>query len=115
MRKYKKGRKFSREKDQRRALMQGLASSLILHEQIETTTAKAKSLRPFVEKLITKGKKESLSTRRLITKYLPKETAKKLFDEIGPRYKERAGGYTRIIKLAPRQSDGAEMAVIQLV
>ena len=117
MRKYKKGRKFSREKDQRRALMQGLASSLILHEQIETTTAKAKSLRPFVEKLITTAKNDTVAARRTVSTRLGEPSAdfiKNLFTEVAPKYKERDGGYTRVIKMG-RTEAGRDEAVIELV
>lgn len=115
MRKRKKGRKFGRVKEQREALMKSLASSLILHKKINTTEAKAKELRRFVEPLVTKAKTGDLHRRRLVRKYLSNQTTKKLFDEIAPSYKERAGGYTRITKLPPRVSDGARMAVIEFV
>lgn len=115
MRKQKKGRKLKRERDQRRALLKILANSLILHEKIKTTYAKAKELSAFVEKLVTKAKKGSLAQRREVLRFLTRENTKKLFEEIAPRYKERQGGYTRIIKLPPRKSDGARMAIIELI
>jgi len=115
MRKLKKGRKLSRKRKQRKALLRSLARALFLKEKIKTTEAKAKEVRPFAEKLITKAKKGDLSSRRILLRYFSKDLVKKLVDEIGPRYKERKGGYTRIIKLGPRQSDGARMAIIELV
>lgn len=115
MRKRKKGRKLSRKRDPRRALLRGLSRALLLKERIKTTEAKAKEVSPFIEKLITKAKKGDLASRRLLLKFFSKEISKKLIDEIGPRYKERPGGYTRIIKLGPRKSDGAKMAIIELV
>lgn len=116
MRKRKKGRRLSRKKDQRKALLKVLAVSLISKEKIRTTEAKAKELAPFVEKKISKARIGNLlSSRRFLMRFFPEETVKKLIGEIGPRYKERKGGYTRIIKLGPRKSDGARMAIIELV
>lgn len=115
MKKQKKGRKFHRTADQRGALMHSLARSLILKEKIKTTEAKAKELAPFVEKHITKAKKGTLHARRELQKTYSFDTAKKLIEEIAPLYKSRAGGYTRIIKLGPRKSDGSKMAIIELV
>ncbi len=115
MRKRKKGRKFGREKNQRKALLRSLTESLILNERIKTTQAKAKELSSFAEKIITKAKKADFNARREISKKFPKEIAKKLITEIVPRYKERKGGYTRILKLGLRKSDGAKMAIIELV
>jgi len=115
MRKKKKGRKLKRKKDQRKALLKSLAESLIEHERITTTEARAKELAPFIEKLITKAKKGGLSQRRQVTRVLSKKSTKKLFNEIAPRYKDRPGGYTRILKLPPRESDGAKMAIIEFV
>jgi large subunit ribosomal protein L17 len=115
MRHHKKGRKLSRTRDQRQALLKILAAHLILQEKIVTTEAKAKELRPFVEKLITKSKKNNLSSVRYLARYLPEKARKKIIKQIGPRYQERDGGYTRIIKLGPRKTDGARMAVIELV
>ncbi len=110
------GRKLSRYKDQRKALLRGLTSDLIQHERITTTLAKAKETRVMAEKLITHGKKGSLHNRRVALSQVPnKKAVAKVFDELGPRYAERPGGYTRIIKLGPRQGDGASMAVIELV
>lgn len=115
MKKLKKGRKLSRKRDQRRALLKSLALALILNEKIKTTEAKAKELRSFLEKYINRAKNSDLATRRLLLKFFPSSVVKKLIGEIGPRYKERKGGYTRIIKLGLRKSDGARMAIIELV
>ncbi|TET84535.1 MAG: 50S ribosomal protein L17 [Candidatus Nealsonbacteria bacterium] len=121
MRKRKKGRKLSRERNQRRALLKSLASALLLNEKIKTNEAKAKEVSSLVEKFITQAKKGDLTSRRLLAKSLgggrvaSKKIVKKLVEEIGPRYKERKGGYTRIIKLGPRKSNGAKMAIIELV
>ena len=115
MRKLKKGRKLSREKDQRKALLKTLAVSLFMKEKIRTTEAKAKELAVFSEKFITAAKKSNLAKTRLLAKFFPKEIVKKLVNEYGPRYKNREGGYTRIMKLGPRKGDGARMAIIELV
>jgi large subunit ribosomal protein L17 len=110
------GRKLSRYRDQRTALLRGLAADLIRHERITTTLAKAQETRIFAEKLITHGKKGTLHHRRLALAKLPnKHVIEKVFDDVAVRYTERAGGYTRIIKLGPRQGDSAEMALIELV
>ena len=110
------GRRLSRYKDQRKALMRGLVCELIKHERITTTLAKAKETRIVAEKLITHGKKGTLHNRRTALSQVPnKRVVAKVFDELGPRYAERPGGYTRIVKLGPRQGDGASMAVIELV
>jgi len=93
-----------------------MATSLFLHERIETTTAKAKELRPFAERLITLGKRGDLHARRLAGRLIADRRALgKLFDDIGPRFTERPGGYTRILKLGNRRGDAAEMALIELV
>jgi len=115
MKKLKKGRKFSRKKDQRRALLKSLARAVFLNGKIKTTEAKAKEVSIFVEKCITRAKKSDLSSRRILLKYFSKDLVKKLIDEIGVRYKNRKGGYTRIVKLGQRKSDGARMAIIELV
>lgn len=115
MKKRKKGRKLSRKKDQRRALLKSLATALILNEKIKTTEAKAKEVARFVEKFITRAKKGDLASRRLLARFFSPKIVKKMMEEIGPRYKERAGGYTRIIKLGPRKTDGARMAIIELI
>jgi len=115
MKKLKRGRKLSRKRNQRKALLKSLARALFLNEKIKTTEAKAKEVRMFAEKLITRARKGDLASRRILAKYFSKNIVKKLVDEIGPRYKKRKGGYTRIIKLGPRKSDGAKMAIIELV
>lgn len=116
MKKRVRGRKFSRKRDQRRALLKGLASSLFLKERIKTTQAKAKEISIFSQKFINKAKKENkLSVRRDLSRFFPKIVVDKLIKEIAPRYKERHGGYTRIIKIGPRKSDGAKMAIVELV
>jgi len=115
MKKKIKGRKFSREKDQRKALLRSLAEALFLQEKIKTTEAKAKEVSGFAEKLITKARKGDLASRRYLAKFFGKDLVKKIVNEIGPRYKERQGGYTRIIKLDPRKTDGAKMAIIELI
>ncbi|HEY4484115.1 MAG TPA: 50S ribosomal protein L17 [Candidatus Paceibacterota bacterium] len=111
----KKGKIFGRTKKQRSALIQGLAESLIQHERIITTETKAKSLRPVVEKLVTKGKEKDLSKLRQLVSLTNKKTAKKLLEILGPRYRSRGGGYTKITKLAPRKSDGSPMAIIEFI
>jgi len=115
MRKRKKGRKLSRKRDQRKALLRSLANSLLLKEKIETSEAKSKEVARFVEKQISRAKIGNLTSRRLLSTFFSPQTVKKLVEEIGPRYKERKGGYTRIIKLGPRKSNGAKMAIIELV
>ncbi len=117
MRHHNNKRKFGREKNQRNALMKGLVLSMIAHGRIETTFAKAKELRPMVEKMITTCLKDTLSARRLVISklYGRKAEAGKLFDEIAPKYKERNGGYTRITKLPQRLGDGSAMAVIEFI
>ncbi len=116
MRHAKAGRQLRRTSEQKLALMRNLATSLIEAGAIETTEAKAKELRPFVEKLITKAKNGTLHARRLAGRHIQKrEAADKLFQEIGPKYAARPGGYTRILKTTHRKGDGAEMARIELV
>lgn len=109
-------RKFDRGTNQRKALFKSLANSLILHEKIETTEAKAKAVRPIIEKLITKAKKGDLFARRSVAASLgnPNATAK-MFDLIGPRFKDRSGGYLRITKVGNRAGDAAKMANIEFV
>ena len=111
-----KGRALSRTASHRKATLRNMATSLIRHERIETTTAKAKELRPFVERLITLGKQGDLHARRLAGRSISdRQVLGKLFDDIGPRFNERPGGYTRILKLGNRRGDAAEMALIELV
>jgi large subunit ribosomal protein L17 len=111
------GKKLNRDKDHRQALMKNLASSLLLHGKIETTLVKAKFIRPFVEKLITKAKDNSYNSLRLLRSRLGNEEAlNKLFSDIAPSYKERNGGYTRIQRTGKiRKGDNSELATIELV
>ncbi|MBL7022329.1 50S ribosomal protein L17 [Patescibacteria group bacterium] len=116
MRHNKTTAKLSRNKEARKALLSNLAMQLIIYEAIVTTEAKAKELRKYVEPMITKARKGTLADRRMLIGTLPvKKAVSKLFDIIGPKYKTRDGGYTRIIKLEPRSGDGAKMAKIELV
>ena len=116
MQKRRKGAILDRKKGPRTALLRGLATSVILYEHVNTTLAKAKAVKPMVEKLITTGRSKTLTARRQLMKVLMVETAvNKVLEELGPRYAQRNGGYTRIIKLGQRQGDGAEIAQIQLV
>lgn len=111
-----KGRKFGREKDQRQALLKGLADSLIVHESIETTLPKAKELVPYTEKLITKAKKGGLHNRRMIIAKLQTiESAHKLVDEIAPKLSARVSGHLRITKTRNRRGDNAELAKVSFV
>ena len=116
MRHRKAGRQLRRTSEQKLALMRSLAASLIERGAIETTEAKAKELRPFVEKLITKARSGTLHARRMAARHIHKRsTADRLFQEIGPKFATRAGGYTRILKTGHRKGDGAEMARIELI
>lgn len=117
MRHHDANRKFGRTKNQRNALMKGLVASLIENGKIVTTEAKAKELRPAVEKLVTKAKNPTLANRRLLLGglYNNEAVVTKLIADVAPRYTERAGGYTRIIKLALRKGDASPMAVIEFV
>jgi len=116
MRHRKAGRQLRRTSEQRLALLRNLATSLIESGSIETTEAKAKELRPFIEKLITKARTGTLHARRLAVRHIHKrEAADKLFQEIGPKFVARPGGYTRILKTGHRKGDGADMARIEFV
>jgi large subunit ribosomal protein L17 len=116
MRHRKKGRYFNRTAEHRTAMLRNLATSLFLHGRLETTTAKAKELRQFAEPLITKAKRGDLHARRLVARHIQDEAVlAKLFGEIGPRYLERPGGYTRVRHLGHRSGDAADMAIIELV
>jgi large subunit ribosomal protein L17 len=116
MRHQKAGRQLRRTSEQKLALMRGLATALIEHGAIETTEAKAKELRPFVEKLITKAKAGTVHARRLAARHVQqRDIGDKLFREVGPKFAKRAGGYTRILKTGHRKGDGAEMARIELI
>jgi len=110
------GRKLQRKTGHRKALFRNMAAALIKHEQILTTAAKAKELRPYVEKLVTLAKRGGLSNRRLAMSRLGDETQlKKLFDVLAERYSDRDGGYIRVIKAGYRDSDAAQMAVVEFV
>ncbi|MBL78299.1 MAG: 50S ribosomal protein L17 [Acidimicrobiales bacterium] len=112
----KKGRRFGGSSAHQKSMLANLVASLIAAEAITTTEAKAKALRPVAEKIITKAKKGGLHNHRQVVSFLrDKEMAAKLFEEIGPRYADRPGGYTRILKVGPRQGDNAPMARIELV
>jgi large subunit ribosomal protein L17 len=116
MRHQVKGRKLGRSPAHRKALFRNQLSSLVKEERIKTTLEKAKELRPLAEKVVTQGKRDTLHARRQVNRLISdRELVKKLFDEIAPRYHERPGGYTRIIKLGPRKGDGAEMAYLEFV
>jgi len=118
MRHRRAGRKLNKTSSHRKAMFSNMASALLKHEQIITTLPKAKELRPIVERLITLGKRGSLHARRQVISKLPasdKEIVQKLFDVIAERYKERNGGYTRILKAGFRHGDAAPVAVIELV
>lgn len=115
MRHHSSKKKFGLKRNQRNALVASLALSLILKEKIKTTEVKAKALRPVVEKLVSRGKTNSVASRRLLSSRVGDLGAKKLVDVLGPKYKDRKGGYTRIVKLGNRPSDRASMAVIEFV
>ena len=116
MRHQKRGRKFGRVKKVRLALKRSLLSALILKERIRTTEAKAKELRPQIEKLVTLAKRADFNSRRLALRRLPDAAAViKLMRDLAPKYSERKGGYVRITKLGPRKSDNARMAIIEFV
>jgi large subunit ribosomal protein L17 len=108
--------RLGRDSAQRKALLRSLVTSFLEKERITTTHSKAKAVKPVAEKMITLAKKNTLHTRRQALSYIYKKTVvKKLFEDIGPRFMERPGGYTRIVKIGPRSGDGTEMAVIELV
>src|SRR5581483_4155187 len=110
------GRHLGRNSAQRKALFKGVVTQVLQHERIETTEAKAKAVRADVEKMITLAKRGDLhSRRRALRTVNDKKVVEKLFDTLGPRYKERNGGYTRILKLGPRHGDNAEMVFLELV
>ena len=112
----KKGKRLGGSPSHQKAILSNLAASLFWDERITTTVTKAKMVRPVAEQMITKARKGDLHNRRLVLKDLSDlEVVTKLFDEIGPRYADRPGGYTRIVKIGPRRGDNAEMAVIELV
>jgi large subunit ribosomal protein L17 len=116
MRHQNSGRKFNMPPSQRRSLMSGLAVAVLEHEKIKCSQARAKEVQSLVEQTITLGKRGDLAARRLaIAKLRNKEIVYKLFNDVAPRYADRNGGYTRIIKLGPRQGDACEMAYLELV
>ena len=109
-------RKLGRTSDHRRAMMRAMVTFLFENGKIETTVTRAKDVRSVAEKMITLGKNDTLHSRRQVYGYVTKEeVAKKVFDEIAPKYADRNGGYTRIVKIGPRRGDAAEMAIIELV
>ena len=108
-------RKFGRERNQRKAFLKSLVVNLIKNEKMKTTEARAKEIRPMVEKYLTKAKAGDLANRRLVVSKIGAVSAKKLFDEIAPKYKERKGGYTRIIKLPRRKGDASKVAIIEFI
>ncbi|MEE8278142.1 MAG: 50S ribosomal protein L17 [Thermoanaerobaculia bacterium] len=111
-----RGRKLGRTTAHRKALFRNQLASLVQNECIKTTLPKAKELRPIAERVITQGRKDSVHARRMVNRWLADRTlVRKVFDEIGPRFRDRPGGYLRIVKLGPRLGDGAEMAVLEFV
>ena len=109
-------RKLGRTSDSRRAMLRAMVTYLFENGKIETTVTRAKEVRSMAEKMVTLGKKDDLHSKRQVFAYITKETvAKKVIDEIGPKYADRNGGYTRIVRIGPRRGDAAEMAIIQLV
>jgi large subunit ribosomal protein L17 len=115
-------RKLGRRSDHRKHMLRNLVTDLIINERITTTETRAKEIRPLVEKMITLGKKGDLSARRRVAAYVRREEAnenqdaiQKLFDDVAPRFQSRNGGYTRILKVGPRQGDAAPMAIIEFV
>jgi large subunit ribosomal protein L17 len=115
VRKLNKGRKLSLKKGPRNALLRVLVNNFLVHEKIQTTEAKAKELRSLVEKMITRAKDATLANRRVLAKDLTQENVKKIIEKVAPMYLSRNGGYTRIYKLGPRNSDAAKMAIIELI
>jgi large subunit ribosomal protein L17 len=112
----RKGPRLGNSPSHERHLLANLATSLIWEEKVVTTLAKAKAVRPVTEKLITKARRGDLHARRTVLKTIrDNEVVTKLFDDVAPRYEDRPGGYTRIVKIGPRKGDGAEMAIIELV
>ena len=110
------GRKLGRRTEHREAMLQNIVAQLLTHERVTTTEAKAKEARTLAERIITKGRSGSVHDRRQAMALLTdKQALRKLFDELGPRYADRAGGYTRLMKLMPRRGDAAAMALLELV
>ena len=111
-----KKRKLGRTSDQRRAMLRAMVTYLLENGQIKTTVSRAKEVAPLAEKMITLAKNPSLANYRRALSWITKEdVAKKVFDELGPKYASRNGGYTRVVKIGPRRGDAAEMAIVQLV
>jgi len=116
VRHHRSGRKLGRDSAQRRALYANLAGALIEHGRIRTTEAKAKAVKPIAEQMITLGRRGDIAARRRALSYLrSRDVVHKLFDDVGPRFAERPGGYSRIVKLGPRQGDAADMVYLELV
>ncbi len=116
MRHRKKIAKLGRKPEARKRMLRSLVTSLILEERIKTSQAKAKAARSAAEKIITKGRKDSVHARRQVARYVyGSKAVQKLFNELGPRYADRNGGYTRILKLGPRKGDAAEACILELV
>ena len=115
MRHLKKVKKLDRSSSARKALLKSLTGALITSEKIVTTKAKGRALAPHVERLITKAKNKSLASHRHLLKFVPKPSVQKLVSEIAPRYAERNGGYTRVVKIGRRHHDKAEMVVVEFV
>jgi len=116
MRHLVKSKKLGRNSAQRKALLRNLVTSFMEKERIRTTLAKAKATRPLAEKMITLSRTNSLHARRRALRFIyKKDVVKKMFEEIGPRFSERPGGYTRIVKVGPRAGDGTEMAVLEMI
>ena len=112
----KRGRRLGGGASHQKAILSNLAQELFWDERVTTTVAKAKMLRPYAEKMITKARRGSLHDRRMILRDIgDTEVVTRLFDEVAPRYTERPGGYTRLLRLGPRRGDGAEMAIVELV
>jgi large subunit ribosomal protein L17 len=116
VRHHRAGKKLGRDSAHRRALYANLASALIEHGRIQTTEAKAKAVKPIAEQMITLGRRGDLAARRQATAYLrSNDVVQKLFSDVGPRFSDRPGGYSRIVKLGPRYGDAAEMVYLELV
>ncbi len=111
-----KSQRLGRDTAQRKALLRNMTTSFLEKERMRTTLSKARAVRPVAEKMITLAKTNTLHTRRQALRFIyKKDVVKKLFEDIGPRFQERPGGYTRIVKIGPRAGDGTEMAVLELV
>lgn len=115
MKHLRKHRKFGRPADFRKAFLWNLISDLILKERIRTTEARAKEIKPMIEKAITRAKVDNLANRRLLLKRLHLKSVNKLFKDLSPRFRERSGGYCRIMKIGARKNDGAKMVIIELL